>query len=230
VQDFDIVRESEPVDSFRVQSVVGRYELQSKKIVERFTGSIALPNKWSVGLIVGASGTGKTTILKELFGDYIAQNHKFTATAVVDDMPESVSMTEICKTLNAVGFSSPPSWLKPYHVLSNGEKMRVELARALLEAPNMFAFDEFTSVVDRNVAKIGSYAMQKAIRRTDKQFIACTCHYDVEEWLQPDWVFCTNSMRLKKKLPTADRQSESKSLKQKQESKSYGISLLVTTI
>ena len=58
----------------------------------------------------------------------------------------------------------------------------------------MFAFDEFTSVVDRTVAQIGSLAMQKAIRRQGKKFIAITCHYDVEEWLQPDWIFCTDDM------------------------------------
>ena len=36
--------------------------------------------------------------------------------------------------------------------------------------------------------------MQKAIRKTNKKFIAVTCHYDVEDWLLPDWVFDTNSM------------------------------------
>ena len=50
--------------------------------------------------------------------------------------------------------------------------------------------------VDLNVAKIGSLAMQKAIRQSDnkKQFIAVTCHFDVIEWLQPDWIFNTNDM------------------------------------
>ena len=95
---------------------------------------------------------------------------------------------------NAVGFSSPPSWLKPYSVLSNGEKMRCDLARAMLSGQKLFVFDEFTSVVDRTIAKIGSFAMQKAVRRTGKQFIAVTCHFDVEEWLMPDWVFDTNTM------------------------------------
>ena len=58
----------------------------------------------------------------------------------------------------------------------------------------MFVFDEFTSVVDRNVAQIASYAIQKAIRRKDKQFIAVTCHYDVQDWLMPDWVFSSDDM------------------------------------
>ena len=58
----------------------------------------------------------------------------------------------------------------------------------------LFVFDEFTSVVDRNVAKVGSFAMQKAIRKTNKKFIAVSCHDDIEDWLLPDWVFDTNSM------------------------------------
>ena len=55
-----------------------------------------------------------------------------------------------------------------------------------MEEDDLIVFDEFTSVVDRNVAKIGSYAMQKAIRKSDKQFIAVTCHHDVQDWLLPD--------------------------------------------
>lgn len=230
MQNFDIVKETEPADSFRVQSIVGKYDLRSKKIVERFTGSFDLPADWSIGLIVGASGSGKSTILESVFGSYIAQDYEFTADAIVDDMPSEASMNDICKTFNSVGFSSPPSWLKPYSVLSNGEKMRVQLARALLEQHEIFAFDEFTSVVDRNVAKIGSHAMQKAIRRTSKQFIACTCHTDVEEWLQPDWVFSTDTMELKKKELGTDRHLKSRFSMHNQKSKNYGKCLLATTI
>jgi predicted acetyltransferase len=36
--------------------------------------------------------------------------------------------------------------------------------------------------------------MQKAIRKTDKKFIAVTCHFDVQDWLIPDWIFNTDTM------------------------------------
>jgi ABC-type nitrate/sulfonate/bicarbonate transport system ATPase subunit/predicted acetyltransferase len=191
---FDIVKTSNPKKTFRVASVMGRFDLQSEKIQERFVGDIALPNEWKVGLIVGKSGTGKTTIAKQLFPDSYITNYKYEAETILDDMPESCSVEEITSAFNSVGFSSPPSWLKRYEVLSNGEKMRVDLSRAILEEKKLFVFDEFTSVVDRNVAQIGSFAMQKAIRKSDKQFIAVTCHYDVEDWLLPDWIFDTDSM------------------------------------
>lgn len=191
---FDIVKKSQPSKSFRVASVIGKFDLQSEQVQERFVGNIDIDTDWQIGLIVGNSGTGKTTIAKQLFSDAYITRFDYNAECVLDDMPKNKSVDDITKTFNSVGFSSPPSWLKPYEVLSNGEKMRCDLAKAILLDSDLFVFDEFTSVVDRTVAQIGSFAMQKAIRKTSKKFIAVTCHYDVQDWLLPDWVFDTNSM------------------------------------
>ena len=191
---FDIIKEVKPTQTFRVASVIGKFDLQSEHIIEHFKGDINIDDNWQVGLIVGKSGTGKTTIAKQLFNDAYITNFKYNAETILDDMPKECSLEQITNAFNSVGFSSPPSWLKPYSVLSNGQKMRVDLARAILDEKKFFVFDEFTSVVDRNVAKIGSFAMQKAIRKTNKKFIAVTCHHDVEDWLLPDWVFNTDTM------------------------------------
>jgi len=199
---FNIIRKAEPKETFRTASVIGKFDLQSNKIEEKFSGSIDFPQDWKIGLIVGASGTGKTTIAKELFPDSYITQFEYNSDSVIDDMPKNCSIEQITSMFNSVGFSSPPSWLKSYSVLSNGEKMRTDLAYSLLQNQDLIVFDEFTSVVDRNVAKIGSFATQKAIRKTNKKFIAVGCHYDVEEWLMPDWVFYTDEMKfeLKKKL------------------------------
>ena len=195
---FDIIKKTEPIGSFRVKAIIGQYDLQQAHVVEQFTGAIDLPDAWNIGLIVGRSGSGKTTIARELFGDCIISGFDWTHDNILDDMPQNVSIKEISKTLTAVGFSSPPSWLKPFAVLSNGEKMRCEIARAILEKREMFVFDEFTSVVDRNVAQISSLAIQKAIRRQQSRFIAVTCHYDVQNWLMPDWVLNTDDMSFRR--------------------------------
>lgn len=196
MQHFDIVREAKPKKSFRVASVMGMFDLQTDQVKEHFVGDIDIEQDgdWQIGLIVGNSGTGKTTIAKELFPDAYVTDYKYEGETILDDMPEGCTVDEITKAFSAVGFSSAPSWLKPYAVLSNGEKMRVDIARALLEPNPLVVFDEFTSVVDRNIAKISSFAVQKAIRKSDKKFIAVGCHFDVEDWLLPDWVFDTNSM------------------------------------
>jgi ABC-type Mn2+/Zn2+ transport system ATPase subunit/predicted acetyltransferase len=191
---FDIIKEVKPKQTFRVASVIGKFDLQSEHIIEHFKGNIDFNEKWQIGLIVGKSGTGKTTIAKQLFADAYITKFKYDAETILDDMPKECSLEQITNAFNSVGFSSPPSWLKSYSVLSNGQKMRVDLARAILDKKDFFVFDEFTSVVDRNVAQIGSFAMQKAIRKTNKKFIAVTCHYDVQDWILPDWVFNTDTM------------------------------------
>lgn len=191
---FNIIKKTTAPKTFRVASVIGKFDLQSETITEHFKGNIDVENNWQIGLIVGKSGTGKTTIAKQLFPESYITSYEYSKESILDDMPENCSVDEITKAFNSVGFSSPPSWLKPYSVLSNGQKMRVDLARAILEDNELFVFDEFTSVVDRNVAKIGSFAIQKAIRKTNKKFIAVGCHYDIEDWLLPDWVFNTDTM------------------------------------
>lgn len=189
---FDIVKQNSPDNTFRVSKIKADYDVKEEHSSEHFVGDLNFPEHWQIGVIVGNSGTGKSTIAKELFSDCYVEQFDYTHKSVIDDMPKC-DVKEIEKMFYAVGFGSVPSWLKPYSVLSNGEKMRVDLARALLEKDKV-CFDEFTSVVDRNVAQTTCIAINKAIKRTGKQFVAVSCHYDIIEWLQPDWVFDTNTM------------------------------------
>lgn len=166
---FDILRESVPGVSFRVDAIRAMFDLQARVIQERFSGSIDLDGKdWNVGVIYGASGTGKSSIAQELFLECYIRAYDYRAASVIDDMPQECDIKTIASAFNSVGFSSPPSWLKPYSVLSNGEKMRADLARAILESRELIVFDEFTSVINREVAKIGSAAIAKAVRRQKK--------------------------------------------------------------
>lgn len=148
--------------------------------------------KWNVGLIVGPSGCGKTQILRKLFPGHdtpLEWNEK----SVVDNF-EVGTMQEIADTCASVGFNTIPAWMRPYHVLSNGEKFRVEMARRLLR-DSPLVMDEFTSVVDRQVAQIGAHAVQKKVRKMGKQFVAASCHYDIVDWLQPDWILEPAAMK-----------------------------------
>jgi ABC-type Mn2+/Zn2+ transport system ATPase subunit len=159
--------------------------------VLRWQHNLPLENKpWAVGMIVGPSGCGKSTIARALWGELVDQPVEWKSASCVDDFAASLSMDEIAKVCQAVGFNTIPAWLRPFDVLSNGEKFRANLARRLVSGGDLIVVDEFTSVVDRRVAQIGSHAVQRFIRRSgDRRFVAVTCHYDVEEWLQPDWIF-----------------------------------------
>lgn len=197
---FDIIRTWENPESFRAQSVIGSFALVDCRLEKRFKGVLPIDEEsWQIGVIVGRSGTGKTSIAKELFGAAYISRFEYTHKSVLDDFPESLSVSDITKALCSVGFASPPDWLKSYDQLSQGEKMRVDIARALVLEQPLIVFDEFTSVVDREVAQVSAYAISRAVRKAQKRFIAVTCHYDVIDWLEPDWVFTTDTMEFSKK-------------------------------
>ena len=203
----DVLKESIPSKSYRVAIVRSAYDLTAEKICERFKVDIDLPSEWSIGVITGHSGTGKSIIAQELWPKEYVRGYQYNASSVIDDFPKEIESELLFTTLGKVGFSSIPSWLKPYSVLSQGEKMRVDLARALLSDKKLIVFDEFTSTVDREVAKFCCASVKKAICKSGKKFIAVSCHDDFIPWLEPDWVFNTNTMSVKKK-----RNGESKLL------------------
>ncbi len=204
----DIVVSCPVYDSFRVQQVAGMFDVSlAEKATERF--AVELPGEeeaWDVGLIVGPSGSGKSTVAAQFYGEQLYRGAEWPDDRAVIDCFGEMPVRQVVELFTAVGFSSPPSWVKPYRVLSCGERFRCDLARGLA-IPNgvsrdpvgersagasrlTVAFDEFTSVVDRNVARACSLAIAKGIRRGNIacRFVAVTCHYDVAEWLEADWV------------------------------------------
>lgn len=186
-----ITVQSDVVKSPRVLQMAGMFDVPLEEKSRR-TWKIRLPieeRPWNVGLIVGPSGSGKTTAARHFFGDLVDRAFTWSPDrSVLDDFPKALGVKDVVELLNSVGFSSPPSWVRPFHVLSNGERFRVSIARLLSELPELAVVDEFTSVVDRTVAQIGSAAIAKTVRRRGQKFVAVTCHEDVAEWLQPDWV------------------------------------------
>lgn len=192
----DVVVSSEIVRSFRVDQVEGLFDLPAgERSSERF--SVEVPDldegeAWRIGAIVGPSGSGKSTIARAAFGTGLATARSWDARqAVIDGFDEALSAQEITAMLHAVGFSSPPAWVRPYAALSNGQKFRCDLARALLTPAAVTAYDEFTSVVDRASAQVASACVARAVRRGQARcwrFVVVTCHYDVLDWLEPDWV------------------------------------------
>jgi GNAT superfamily N-acetyltransferase len=229
----DVTVDCPVFDSFGVQQVAGMFDVPLRQRASQRFG-VDVPDDlgqkpWRIGLIVGPSGSGKSTIARHMFGPRLYERREWPPDRAVIDGLGNRPIKQVTGLFTAVGFSSPPSWIKPYHVLSGGEQFRCDLARALagleqgsgragsscqlpvvsqptdnrqLTTDNsspplgpspalpLVAFDEFTSVVDRNVARVASAAIAKGLRsgQIGGQFVAVTCHYDVTEWLQPDWI------------------------------------------
>ncbi len=182
----------------RVAQVAGLFDLPADA-GRSLRWDVNLPlheRPWSIGLITGPSGCGKSTIARALWPTETAHTLQWSPEhALLDAFPETMSVKDITALLSGVGFSSPPAWLRPYHVLSTGQQFRTHLARLIAEAlasptpRRPIVCDEYTSVVDRTVARIGSAAVARTVRAHGLAFIAVTCHDDVEDWLQPDWVY-----------------------------------------
>jgi GNAT superfamily N-acetyltransferase len=175
----------------RVLQLAGMFDVAiAEKLVTTITASLPLDRPWRIGMVVGPSGSGKTSIARHFWPTRIVGDQRWSEGALIDDFPPGMGIRDIVGLLTAVGLGSPPAWMRPYRTLSNGEAFRASIARALAESPGaLVVVDEFTSVVDRQVAQVASHAIQKTVRRGAGQFIAVSCHYDVEEWLQPDWVY-----------------------------------------
>jgi len=189
----DIHHSCEDHTSYRAARVKSLFNVDSGASVSISADLPIEGDDWRVGLVVGPSGSGKTSIGKEIFGKaafYRPGGWPKTA-PVIDAIRPDGSFDAVTAALSAVGLGTVPAWLRPYHVLSNGEKFRADLARIICEAPSKVVVDEFTSVVDRQIAKIGALAFAKAWRRTGGQAVLLSCHRDIIDWLQPDWIYDT---------------------------------------
>ena len=148
-----------------------------------------IKNDFGIGLIVGPSGSGKSTLLKK-FGN--ESQHEWDSEKCIASQFESAE--EAQKKLAAVGLNSIPAWLRPYHALSTGEKYRADLAMQLKSGA---VVDEFTSVIDRQVAMSCANAVSRYAKQCGlKNVVFASCHYDIIDWLQPDWVYDTLTKNL----------------------------------
>lgn len=142
---------------------------------------------WQIGAIVGPSGAGKSTVARQMFGEPFVPDWP-RGVSIVDAFGTDYSIDDISNALGSVGFNTIPAWMRPYETLSNGERFRCDLARVITSRKTPAWVDEFTSVVDRQTACIGSHAVSRFVRKNAaRQLVVASCHYDIVDWLQPDW-------------------------------------------
>lgn len=188
--------------SFRAEKVKSLFNPESGHTWSHIADLPVEGNDWQIGLIVGASGSGKSSLGKQVWGAdrvYDLYSGWDNDKPIVDCIAPEGDFKTVTGALASVGLGDVPAWLRPFKVLSNGEQFRAGLARLTVEAPDKVVVDEFTSVIDRQIAQVGAAAFAKAWRRnTGKQIILLSCHYDIIEWLQPDWVYDTRTADVKK--------------------------------
>lgn len=191
-----LILQSKIVNDTFTEYLYNQYDIQNREetiTVIPFIDKNELNSfKWNIGIILGNSGSGKSTILNKLkFGE--------TMTTYSLDKPlislfKDKTPDEVCELYFGIGLCSIPTLLRTVNQLSNGERARFELAWKIGNAKDgdTVYFDEYTSVVNRDVAKSMSYALQRYIRKHNLKVVLASCHFDIIEWLQPDWIFNLN--------------------------------------
>ena len=188
-------RPPEP-DTYRAARVRSLFNIESAAV--DIEADLPIEGRdWTLGVVVGPSGSGKTTIGRAVWGPRsLYRPTRWPKDApIVEAIAHDQSFDAVTSALAAVGLGSVPAWLRPYRLLSTGERFRADLARIVCEAPLRIVIDEFSSVVDRQIARVGALAFAKAWRRrareTKCQAVLLSCHYDILDWLTPDWVWDT---------------------------------------
>ena len=193
-----ILLESKIVNDNFTQYLYDNYDIQNRDIT---TTEVPLPSHedmeemnsshWNIMLICGKSGSGKSTILREI-GNVKPIEYDYNK-AVISQF-DGYTEEEVCDLLGGVGLSSVPTWLRKPQELSNGERARLDLCKAIYDAGKgqIIYVDEFTSVVNRDVAKSMSHALQRYIRQNDLKIVIASCHFDIIEWLNPNYIFNLN--------------------------------------
>lgn len=170
--------------------VAQAFDLEFDGTITTDIPEFSCPDEYNIGMIVGASGSGKSQILKHHFEidteEIVVDWERDKAIVSHFESPD-----EGIEKLFACGLASVPTLCKPYHILSNGEKYRANVARQL---DDLMILDEFTSEVNRETAKSLSVALSKYIRKNNiKDVVLSSCHKDIIEWIEPDWVFDCDS-------------------------------------
>ena len=190
---YSLELQSQPSNTFRCKKAANSLDIDvTKKLIHKFEVEADIESPFHVGLIVGASGSGKTTLAESIYGADAMTRLLDPKTPVIEQFPEDYTYDDCAKMLSGVGLSAVPCWIRPAGTLSNGQRERAEIALQMAQEKEIVVIDEWTFVVDRTVGKIMSECIQKWARKTDRRVVLMSCHYDVLDWLQPDWVIDAN--------------------------------------
>lgn len=143
--------------------------------------------------ITGQSGSGKSLLLKELekqMGergkkvvnlDHIALDN---SKPLIDQIGENTN--DAIHLLGLAGINDAYLFVRKPSELSDGQRYRFRLAKAIETKADVWVADEFLAVLDRIAAKVIAYSLQKTARRSGATVIVATTHTDMVPDLGPD--------------------------------------------
>lgn len=151
---------------------------------------------YRITAIIGGSGTGKSTLLREWFNTKSTEFEFSHNDSIFEQIYDNVcDFEKTCQLLFDVGLSSVPVWKNNYAQLSNGEKLRFEIAYKISSSDKTIYVDEFTSMLDRQVAKNLTLKIRELVEKYDKNLVISTAHFDVLDWIKVDRLIDTTTKK-----------------------------------
>lgn len=143
--------------------------------------------------ITGQSGSGKSLLLRELRDQMRAEGKKVVDLDQVTldmDLPLisqiGKNTNDAIRILGIAGLNDAYLFVRKPGELSDGQRYRFRLAKAIETGAEVWVADEFMAVLDRTAAKVIAYSVQKTARRAGATVIVATTHGDMVKDLGPD--------------------------------------------
>jgi len=152
----------------------------------------------SITLLTGPSGSGKSLLLSAIARQ--APDSRDVAdvpfpldVSILDAVAPTRPIDEALGILTACGLGEPMLWIRRFQQLSDGERFRARLARAVSLSgrsggPSILLCDEFGALLHRRIAKAIAFNLRKLVSRAGLSLVLATSQNDIEEDLRPDTI------------------------------------------
>lgn len=142
--------------------------------------------------ITGQSGSGKSLLLRDLEEQMIARGKKvcnieqieFKDLPLIDQIGENTG--DALRLLSIAGLNDAFLFVRTPRELSDGQRYRFRLAKAIESNADVWVADEFMAVLDRVAARVIAFSIQKTARKLGTTVIVATTHTDMVADLHPD--------------------------------------------
>jgi ABC-type lipoprotein export system ATPase subunit len=159
-------------------------------------------------LLCGPSGSGKSSLLAAIAErvrpvHWVSRGGFSRGQPIIDAIAPRRPLATAMKVLTTCGLGEPRLWVRQFDDLSEGEKFRAQLARAVGRSlgggqrPPIFC-DEFSAILHRRAARAIAYNLRKLVTASGLTLVVATAQADIIEDLQPDQI-----IRLGGERPTA---------------------------
>ncbi len=188
---------AERAPSARTTRVAMQYGLPVSGSPERTLDEMTVPiARGRIVLVVGPSGSGKSTALRQIVsgcrgGECVDRVGFRRGVTVLDAICPHRPLSEALELMNACGLGEARLWMRAYDELSDGQRFRARLARAIgrhfaRRSPAPLVCDEFGTGLHKRLRNAIAFNLRKLVTRHDLSLVLACCDDDIAGDLQPD--------------------------------------------